>query len=90
MNNDLKCPTCGSFQISQKYQLHVGRWDKDGKICRSEDGDEKWTTRKFREEFSLKPDQAQILVVSPIDFTWNCCKMCGTEFDEDGKIYENR
>ena len=87
--NSLKCPTCGSFDIKANYQLHVGRWDKNGKVVYSENGEEKWTTRKFREQNNLQPDQRQILVVPPGDWTWNTCGMCGTEFDENGNIYEN-
>ena len=66
--------------------MHVGRWDENGKVCYREDGDEKWTTRKFREENNLKPDSFQILVVPPIDLTWNTCKMCNTDFDENGNV----
>jgi len=73
-----QCPICRSFQIQSHYQLHVG-------------GSKNlvWTTRQFRQANNLKPDNMQILVVPPIDTTWNTCKMCGTEFGADDKIYEN-
>jgi len=75
---DLRCPTCGNNRFKTKYQLHVGRCNDD---------DEKWTTRKFREQKGLKPDKVQIMLVPPIDDTWNVCNFCNAEFDEEGKIY---
>lgn len=72
-----KCPSCGSFQIEAHYKLHVGYNFRSETIP--------WTTRKFREQNNLKPDSGQILIVPPIDLTWNTCRMCGTEFDEEGK-----
>lgn len=85
MNNE--CPVCGSYQIQEHYCLHVGRWNCDGTINRCDNG-EKWTTKKFREGNDLEPDSRQILIVPPKDPTWKTCMMCGTEFDEDGKIYD--
>jgi len=87
MNNQMKCPTCGSFQIDHHYQLHVGRWDENGTVYYGQNGDEKWTTRKFRETNNLEPDSRQILMVPPNDETWNTCKLCKTDFDENGIVY---
>jgi uncharacterized C2H2 Zn-finger protein len=75
----LKCPNCGHLHYNSHYQLHVGR--------KQYDIEERWTTRRFREDHNLKPDSIQILIVPPIDITWNTCRFCGAEFDEKGQMY---
>jgi len=82
LTNNTKCPICKSYQITSHYQLHVGLSDKN-----NTNHETRWTTKKFREQNKITPDTAQILIVPPIDLTWNSCIMCGTEFDDNEKIY---
>ena len=78
MNSDLKCPSCGSYDIKQAHQLHIGR---------SLDGTLNWTTRKYRDANNVKYDTIQSLVVPPLD-DWFRCNMCNSEFDSNGAKYD--
>jgi hypothetical protein len=46
-NSHLKCPSCGSYDLKQAYQLHIGSYEK---------GNYRWTTRKYREANNLEVD----------------------------------
>jgi len=83
MNSKTKCPYCHSLDLQSNYQLHVGYYIPENKGKAAQ-----WTTRKFREANNLQPDRAQILIVPPEDETWFTCRMCGVEFDDEGKVYE--
>ena len=82
MNSELKCPYCHSFDIQSNYQAHVGRYALENRWKAIP-----WTTRKFRKIHGLIPDAAQVLIVPPMDETWFVCKLCGIEFDDEGKVY---
>jgi uncharacterized C2H2 Zn-finger protein len=77
-DQNTKCPTCGSYQIKQTFQLHVGK---------NKDGDYNWTTRKYREINNLECDRMQALCVPSKDDTWFRCNMCNSEFDENMNLY---
>ena len=72
VRNDLKCPTCGTYDLKQAYQ---------------EQANGEFTTREYRELHKLKADKFQQLMVPSKDDTWFICNMCGSEFDGDGNLY---
>ena len=80
----IQCPYCHSFDIKEHYQMHIGYH-----LPENRGRPANWTTRKFRTQQNVQPDAVLILINGPMDDTWHSCNMCGVEFDDCGKIYQN-
>jgi heterodisulfide reductase subunit B len=49
-----------------------------------------FTTRKYREEKKCASDRIQILIAAPQDITWNTCRLCHADFDDEGQRYTKK